>query len=113
MVFSTNATPNALPFDFFSAFSMKLLSVPWQVAATITSPEKPRNVSSSSSFFHGANAGSYFRSSDQGNGVIPLLFTWQWVLIAPGGISNVGLTGLGLGSIFFARAGAFLRGLSL
>src|SRR5690349_24422181 len=106
MVFSTNATPNALPFDFFRALSMKLLSVPWQVAATITSPEKPRKVSSSTSFLQGANAGSYFRSSDQGNGVMPLLFTWQWELIAPAGISNAGVSGLVLGSMFFARAGA-------
>ena len=61
----------------------------------------------------GANAGSYFRSSDQRKGVIPLLLTWQCALIAPGGNSKAGFSGWELGSRFLGRAGAALRGLSL
>ena len=38
----TDATPRALPFEWTSASTSARLSVPWQVACTITLRSKPR-----------------------------------------------------------------------
>ena len=58
----TDATPRALPCECTSASHRARLSLPWQVAWTITLRSKPRKSRSAKSFSFGASHGVYLRS---------------------------------------------------
>jgi hypothetical protein len=63
----TDATPRARSLEWTSASTSARLSLPWQVAWTITLRSKPRKSRSAKSFSLGASHGVYLRSGAYGN----------------------------------------------
>jgi len=74
----------ALPFDLAMASSVAALSVPWQLAWTMTLRAKPRWSRSANSMSGPASSGRYFAFALKGNCAIGPN-TWQWASIAPAG----------------------------
>src|SRR5215212_9397251 len=89
----TVATPRALPLECCKASTSARLSVPWQVACTITLRAKPRWSRSANSCSFEASHGVYLRSGAYGNSA-PGPNTWQCASTAPAGTCKAGFDGL-------------------